>query len=405
MDILKIFFLLIIPLSFLLSQIVRVQLGNGLSLNILDITVGFAVIIMFIQSILEKKLHLFLKDNIRKGILIFIGVAVLSLTLNSPSLSLQQFIISGLYILRWIAYAFLFLLIKEYGIKDKKRIQHAMLTTGVLFIIFGFIQFSYYNDLVNLFYLGWDEHKYRLFSTFLDPNFSGIFLVLFLLFIVGKRLEKQQKALTKIKLLLSVLFALAAGALILTFSRGAFVMLFFSFAVFFLLIGKKQWIIIMIGIMLITGIVLSRRFYIESVNPFRTFSSNARLISMGQALEMFYKHPVLGVGFNSYRYAQLRLGFRKQINIERSHADSGSDNSFLFILATTGIVGFTAYLSMLSAILLRVYRVFREKKSTYSAAVFSSIIGLCVASIFTNALFFPPLMLWTWVMLGVTEKN
>ena len=405
MVILRNFFLILISLSWVFSQIARTQLGNGLSLNILDIAIVSTAGIALVWFIYKKKLYLCFKDNIGKGILLFSSTAIISLLWNIPSLTLQQFIISSFYLIRWVSYVLLFLFIREYNYIDKKRIQQVMLLTGILFVLIGYIQFIYYGSLKNLFYLGWDEHMYRFFSVFLDPNFSGVFLVLFLLFIIGERLKMPQKPLTKIKLLLSVFIGCTTGALILTFSRSAFITLFFAFIVFFVLIGKKRWIIIVVSITLIVGLILSQRFYIESVNPFRTISSNARLISIKEALEIFSHQPVLGIGFNAYRYAQLRYGLRKQINIDTSHADAGTDNSFLFVLATSGIIGFFAYIIMLVAILQKVYKTFGKKRQIYAAVVFSSIVGLCVASMFTNALFFPPLMLWMWTLIGSLDDT
>lgn len=405
MDILKILFLLIVSLSWLLSQIIRFQLGNGLSLNIFDFVVGGTAIVLLVRSIFKKRFKFYFKDNIGKGIFFFGIVIILSLLWNSPTLTLQQFIISSFYIIRWTLYAFLFFIIKDSRNKDKKLIQRIMLLTGILYVAIGYIQFFYYGELKNLFYLGWDEHKYRLFSVFLDPNFSGIFLVLFLLFIVGKRLQMAQKPLTNIKLLLTVVIAFTVGVLILTFSRTAFLMVFISSAAFFFLIDKKRWLLVVIGIMLVAGVILSQRFYIESVNPFRIFSSNERLMSMKQAVEIFSHQPVLGVGFNAYRYAQLRFGFKKQANIDQSHADAGVDNSFLFVLATTGIVGFISYVIMIFFLLQGAHKVFKQKRQVHSAVIFSSIIGLCIASMFINALFFPPVMLWMWLLLGTMNYD
>lgn len=410
--------LAIVSFSWLFSQIFRIQFGNGLSINILDIVVGssvFIILIWFIQHLLKrkslfserntlqkkgagfiykKKLNLFFKDKISKVILIFSSIMILSLLWNRSSLSLEQFIFSGFYAVRWIVYALLFFFIRESSRENKEKIQRIMLVTGIIFVAIGYMQFFYYSNLKNLFYLGWDEHMYRLFGAFLDPNFTGIFLSLFLVFLLGKRLKMPIEPLTKNKLFLSIIIAFTLGSLILTFSRSAFLTLFFASTVFFFLIGKKRWIFIMIGIMLVVGMVLSQRFYIESVNPFRTISYQARLKSMKEAIGVFSHKPVLGVGFNAYRYAQLHYGSRGQQNIETSHADAGVENSFFFVLATTGILGLIAYVFMLFNILKNTYR---------NPVVFSSIVGLCIGSMFINALFFPPLMLWMWVVVGLSD--
>lgn len=386
----------IISICFLFSQIIRIQLGNGLVFSILDISVGIILVFGFLWFIYKKKSSFLLKDRIKKGIVFFSSIIILSLLLNINSLNLQQFFISSLYILRWISYAFIFILVFDLNKRVKKKIEKIMLLTGVFFVLAGYIQFAYYQELKNLFYLGWDEHMYRLFGVFFDPNFSGIFLSLFLLFLVNKRLQTSINPLTKNKLFFSILIAFTLGALILTFSRSAFVVFILTFMIFFSLIGKKKWIIIPLIFIIFIGIIFSQRFYIESINPFRTTSTKARLASMKEGIEIFSRKPIMGVGFNSYRYSQLQYGYRKQVDIDRSHADAGADNSFLFILATTGIVGFATYLYMLFSIFKNVYR---------SPLALSSIIGICVASMFTNALFFPPLMLWMWLILGTMESN
>lgn len=386
--------LFIISISFLLSQIVRVQLGNGLVINVLDFIIGITSAFGFLWFIYKKKLSFLLKDRIKKGIIFFSSIIILSLLLNITSLDLQQFFISSMYIVRWISYAFIFILVFDLSKRVKKKIEKMMLLTGVFFVLAGYIQFVYYQELKNLFYLGWDEHMYRLFGVFLDPNFSGIFLSIFLLFLVNKRLQTPINPLTKKKLFLSILIAFTLGALILTFSRSAFVVFILTFMLFFSLIGKKKWAIIPLIFIIFIGIIFSQKFYIENISPFRTASVKARLASMKEAIEIFSGKPIMGVGFNAYRYAQFQYGYRKQADIETSHADSGTDNSFLFMLATTGIVGLTVYLYMFFVILKNTY---------HKPFVFSSVIGLCIASMFINALFFPPLMLWMWLILGTMD--
>lgn len=394
----------IISLSWLFSQTIRVQLGNGLSINILDIAIGIAAVMIFIWFVSNKKIYLLVKDNLGKGILIFTGIMILSLFSNISSLNIPQFIISGMYIVRWICYLLVFFYVRESNHEYKNKVKKVMQITGIVFVIAGYLQVFYFNSLKSLFYLGWDEHMYRFFSVFLDPNYSGIFMVLFLLFIFGKRMEMPINPLTKTKLFLSIITAFTVGGIILTFSRSAYVSLFSASAIILFLIGKKRWIFAIFGIMLVVAIVLSQRFYIENINPFRSFSSKERLSSMKQSVEIFLHKPFLGVGFNAYRYSQLRYGFKQQANINTSHADSGTDNSFLFVLVTTGLVGFTAYCIMFVILMKYIYKSFIKKRHIYSAVAFSSIIALATGSFFINALFFPPLMIWMWALLGTMEE-
>ena len=61
----------------------------------------------------------------------------------------------------------------------KSLVKKLIIFIGIFIVGLGFIQFLFYQSLRNLFYLGWDEHLYRMFSIFLDPNFAGAFFVLY----------------------------------------------------------------------------------------------------------------------------------------------------------------------------------------------------------------------------------
>ena len=137
----------------------------------------------------------------------------------------------------------------------------------------------------------------------------------------------------------------------------------------------------------------SAYFNIENVNLFRAVSSEARLETAGNALLIIKNNPLIGVGFNSYRYAQFRYGLRNRANAQ-SHADSAPDNSFLFVIATTGIVGFILYLFLW----VRVFKI-------SSVLAIASITGVFINSMFINSLFYPFIMLWLWIIIAIKENN
>jgi O-antigen ligase len=138
--------------------------------------------------------------------------------------------------------------------------------------------------------------------------------------------------------------------------------------------------------------ISSRYFNIENINLFRAVSSEARIETARNSLIILGKNPLIGVGFNSYKYFQLRYGLRLDNPI--SHADAGSDNSLLFVLATTGIIGFILYLFLW----------FRLLKAVSALAV-ASIVGVFVDSMFINSLFYPFIMLWLWIICALSTKN
>jgi len=111
-------------------------------------------------------------------------------------------------------------------------------------------------------------------------------------------------------------------------------------------------------------------------------------------MKIIQDHPVFGVGFNAYRYAQLNYGFRNDKAERISHADSGVDNSMLFVLATTGVVGFLFYLFMWIRIL-----------KTANVLIIASVIGVVIDSLFVNSLFYTYIMFWLWVIIGLRENK
>jgi O-antigen ligase len=169
-------------------------------------------------------------------------------------------------------------------------------------------------------------------------------------------------------------------------------MLILSSSLLLMLMNKKRMILLLLVITLIILSISSRYFIFENINLFRGVSSNARIETARNALLMLRKSPFIGVGFNSYKYFQLHYGLRLDNPI--SHADAGSDNSLLFVLATTGIIGFILYLFLW----------FRLLKAV-SALAIASIVGVFVDSMFINSLFYPFIMLWLWIILALRIRS
>lgn len=370
---------------FALGEIIRLDFGSGVFLKPADIGVGFIAVWWLISKLAKKEK---IKPRyIYIPILFFAGSGVLSLLINYSSLTISQFFVSLMYLVRWVVYAGIFFVVYDFDKEFKKKISKLLIVVGSLIVGLGYLQYFFYPNLKNLFYLGWDEHAYRMFSVFLDPNFAGGFFVLFFLFLVSLFLKKKS-------ILIGLLLGLTLGAVFLTFSRSALIMLIVSSSLLFILMNKKIWIVLLLGITLLMLILSSKYFNIENINLFRIVSSEARLETARNAILIIKNNPLIGVGFNSYRYAQLRYGLRNNSAKMISHADAGVDNSFLFVIATTGIVGFVLYLFLWLRIL-----------KFASILAFASITGVFVDSLFINSLFYSFIMFWLWVVIALSIKN
>ena len=381
--ILKRIFILVL-FFFPFGEILRIDFGNGFVLRPLDIGVGVLVIFWLLTKHLRKEK--IKKKNIFISVLLFTVFGGLSLLINYPTLNVSQFLISLMYLIRWVAYAGTFFIVLDFNENFKKKISIILIVVGSLIVGLGYIQYFFYPSLRNLYYLGWDEHMFRMFSVFLDPNFAGAFFVLFFLFLVNNYFKKKSIA-------IALLSILTLGAVFLTFSRSALIMLIVSSTLFLILMNRKIWIVFLLAITLLVLAISSRYFNIENINLFRIVSSEARLETARNAISIISKNPIFGVGFNSYRYAQLKYGFRNEANVT-SHADASPDNSFLFVMATTGIVGLIIYLFLWYKIL-----------KIASILAISSVAGAFVDSLFINSLFYPFIMLWLWIIIALKENT
>jgi O-antigen ligase len=192
-------------------------------------------------------------------------------------------------------------------------------------------------------------------------------------------------------------------AICLTFSRSALLMLVVSGITFFLLIQKKKYIFALLGIIIIFAIIISPYFYLENINLFRHESSVERLGSIGNALTIIRDHPFLGVGFDAYRYAQIKYHFVKPTHTFPSNAESGADTSLLFAFATTGILGLGAYCFLWYKLLGLAYKEY--KVNPFALIFFVSGIGILFNSLFINSLFYTEIMMWFWMIAALMYKK
>ena len=178
-------------------------------------------------------------------------------------------------------------------------------------------------------------------------------------------------------------------------------MLIFSGVIFFILLEKKKFIIYLLVIITIFVLLASPFFYLENINLFRLNSSVERISDINKGLTIFRDHFLFGVGFDSYRYAQYRYHYEIPIQPNPVHDASGTDNSFVFILATTGIFGFASYCYLW-------FKLFKKawgRKNYYSLIFITSSIGLFISSLFNNSLFYAEIMIWMWFITSFMYVN
>jgi len=384
--------LFILFVMFILGQLGRIQIFDGVALNLLDIA-SFLVFLALIRRVQYLKRPLLLIP-----LLSFFLICILSLVLNTTWLLGEQFLISSLYLVRFIMYSSIYFYVVTFSKKEIEFVTSVLFYAGACLVFLGYLQFFLYPNLRNLYYMGWDDHLYRLFGTFLDPNYTGVFYVLYSIFLAGLLTLKKYPF---NKFVMGGLLVLTLIAILLTYSRTTFIMLLVGYVAFQII--QKKFVYLGIGVICFVALLF---FFsnpnIENRNPFRVASSIARLESIRDGLIVFSNKPLFGVGFNSYRYAQHKYKTRTGPDWVRSHADAGVENSFVFVLATTGIVGFITYIILLKTMIISSYK---RLNTSYGKIAFVSLVALIVSAQFINSLFYPSLLVWMWVILGIMEST
>lgn len=316
-------------------------------------------------------------------VIFFILAILASLVFSANIHDSSQWMLPLGYLLRFILYASLMVLVPVTG--GMKTWMKALVVSGLFFSLAGIVQFFLYPDLRNISYLGWDPHYLRFVSTIFDPNIAGFMLLSFFVVTVFY-FEKSSR-----KWYFSVLFV-EALAILLTFSRSTivtFIILTFAYAWM-----KKLWWPVLVGIVIA---VLSIAFMpLGSLSsPMRVVSALARVENFSQGLNMFRSSPVFGVGWF------MMPGF-DQNSLETTRAYARLDNSFLFVLTSTGIVGFTAFLWFLSSIGARIKSTMRRVNThSYGLFIGFEIATLLIHTQFENIFFSAWGLLWLWVSVGM----
>lgn len=354
--------------SLLLGQLGAIPLSEGVVLYAQDLVLSLMILIAIIRHGLLRKLW---KLRLIRPIGLFVILGIFSLVANISYYPAWVTAKGGLYLLRWVAYALLYGIVVISPFSTRFWLGW-LASFGVALSAVGLVQFVWYPDLRNLWYLGWDPHYYRVFATLLDPNYVGILLVLtiFVLTYIFRRFN--------------LLTGVVGVALLLTYSRSSYLALLAGVVV--VIVSLKRW---KEGVFLILLFLLAVVYVPkpggDTLSLDRYDSTAARIQNWQQTVARIRERPVFGYGFNVPPFLQ----------------GAGIDSSVLFVGATTGIAGLASYFWFVIA---QVRLVLRSKDTHFKMLVLSSIGAVFVHSLFVNSLFYPWVMIWMWALVGVAEK-
>jgi len=315
----------------------------------------------------------------------FLIVCVFSIFYSLSIFSISEELKGIMYLIRLISY-FYFSYIIALNFKNKKLLLNSLIVVGIFIAVFGILQYLIFPDTRGLKTLGWDDHYYRLISTLLDPAFTGILLILTIILTLAKAIKTKSKLMGLINVFLLI-------AILLTYSRATFAGLFFALSYLFYKTRKKI-IIYLLFIFLILIPLLPKNSGGEGVNLARTYSIQDRLENYKLSLEIIKRSPLFGVGFNNICAAKEKL-LQKESGL---HSCSGLDNSMLFVIAATGIIGLISFISF-------VFEVIKSTKEINKDIIIASLIAIFVHGLFSNTFFYNFVLGWMALLIGATRKN
>lgn len=256
-------------------------------------------------------------------------------------------------------------------------VRQLLVGIGILWAIFGLLQWWFVPDVRFLYYFGFDDHYYRVVGLLFDPGFLGLIYVLTLILL--ELLPKNRWT--------WMYYVIVLIALGLTYARSAYMVYLISVV---LLAWNFRSIMYLIKRSMLMGlIIVMLSMWLpadgEGVNLARTYSIESRATSVLTAYDIFRSNPLWGIGFN--RYPE----FITQPSVIQSYHPSSPDNSMMLLLTTTGIVG------MMTIVFIgwKVLKLFSK-----DVFVWVSACTVIAHSLTNNSLFYVFVLFWMMGLLA-----
>lgn len=407
-----------LAISLVSGQVLRLPLpgqGGGLLLSdFAAVIILLSTTFFWLQNHSSKNHQLKTSQNslitlVGALLILFITWSLFTLALNSPALSWTQLLIAFSY---WARLAVYLLLIPALSYLAKQtQLQHALtksyISAIVLIVILGFAQLFLLPHLVVL-GGGWDPHEGRLVSTWLDPNFVGLFLVMATFFLVAQ-LSKTNKHSSKLTLFSLVIFVLLALAL--TQSRSSLIALVVTLVLFSRLIILRpssrlttHRIIQIVSLLslAIIGLIIAATLLGPRLTGLVTHDPTVtlRATSLKVIWNLATQHPIVGIGYNTYQFTAHQAGLINDFSI---HSRAGADNSFLTLLVTTGLIGLTLFILPWLLSLVGLLRRWLIAQNPYSLAAAASFVALLIHSQFVNSFLYAHLLVTLSIIIAIGQ--
>ncbi len=351
----------------------NMEYGIGISLPSEPLL--FGILVMFlVKMVYEGKYD---RNILRHPVTVIVTLSLVWMFITS--LTSQLPVVSFKYLLArlWFVIPFYFLGILMF--KDIKNIKaYLWLYTIPLLVVIGITTYKHY-------LLGFDEQAghWVMEPFYNDHTAYGVVLTMYIPIFAGFAITRISK--WWMQLLSLATLAVLIIALVLSFSRAAWVSLAFSMVVFLLVLFRIKFKWVFLSLLLLVSVFLlfqnqiwdrleknkqgsSANFmeHVQSISNITTDDSNLERINRWQsAIRMYKERPVFGFGPGTYQfeYAPFQHSTEKT-RISTNAGDRGNAHSeYIGPLAESGMAGMLLVIALVIAMVITGLRVYRKGTS------------------------------------------
>lgn len=301
----------------------------------------------------------------------FVIIQIISVYYSGASSLVQHF----LFWYKYIAFILVSILVIT-SLKDINRYIYGILFGGEVVVLYGIASVIY--DLPSS--VGGKAGAYGMYENHNDYTFIIIMMVPFA-YMLRKTTESGF-----MKLILTFMLLSHIVGILFSLSRGGMVALVFELGMLYIFTSEKKigfFKLAFMGMIALSALVyqFSARDELQGATYTSEDSKSSRLELWKAGKNMVIAHPLLGVG-------SLRFGEFSRDYGEISHDNWGknSHNTYIEIIATSGILGFLAFIGFLKHIIRQLRDVVKntadKKLMAYAIATQVSLYSILIRSFF-----------------------
>ncbi len=272
----------------------------------------------------------------------------------------------------------LFLLLTHFMLDREKLLDsfiNILIVSTVVMALYGILQYVFQLELPR--FQQKPDAQYRIISIFSNPNALGAYFNMVLAFLLALFLHTKGIAKKLLYLLAIVPIFLA---LLLTFSRGAWIA-FFIMAIYAFWVANRKWLLALPLIIVALPFampqsVVDRFSYLFDPEYYLMSSEYGRISFWTDAIKKTFEKPIFGHGLGMYGDS---VPLRHNIPFS-----TWVDNHYLKLSAEIGIFGLVAILTMLFMLLVLARKLYRTAESPKFRAYALGLSGVFLAMIVQN---------------------